>query len=452
MKTRKPVMWRSMRSLWRGVFTSCVDLNSPGFGGVLAAFLVFAMTSLAHACLWDWDTVQMERRRFPGTLEIMTGKFVRHSPAYYEWRIQDRTRRLRSPAEDPELADDLAVAYSKLGRHDEAIALLKETLESHADRYETLANLGTIYMLAGDLQTGKDYIDRAIGINPNAHFGRERYQSLLAEYFLTARKTPHPHSEDTYHVHPKQAVGFAAFVLKKKGLPLSLDFKPAKETLTPVEDELTAAQRGVLGMMHFANYDSPLLLEALGDLLIAWPTYQSDAMHLAARAYYRVAQQAQDPLQRQEFEQVAKNVVYGNLDYINWREKEEKKARANAELPQDLTKLAADLATESAAAQKYVAVIEADERRWIATGMDVDAAFAAKYYDSLDKTIEAAKSQLAKEPRDVRDNPYQLSVRAMTIILVVITAVGAGLVLTGVFINHRWNRRMVNPSRASESD
>ena len=140
----------------------------------------FAITSAAHACLWDLDTLQMERRRFPGTLEMITGKFVRHSPAYYEWRIQDRRKRMRSPAEDPAVADDLAVAYSKLGRHAEGIALLEQVLAAHPDRYETLANLGTIQMLAGNLKVGKEYIDRAIVINPNAHFGREKYQSLLA--------------------------------------------------------------------------------------------------------------------------------------------------------------------------------------------------------------------------------------------------------------------------------
>ena len=187
-------------------------------GRGLSVVFFFVITSVTHACLWDWDTLQMERRRFPGTLEMITGKFVRHSPAYYEWRIQDRTKRMRSPAEDPGLADDLAVAYSKLGRHAEGIALLEQVLAAHPDRYETLANLGTIHMLAGDLKVGKEYIDRAIVINPDAHFGREKYQSLLAEYFLTTRKSPHPAAEWPGIAHPKgQSHGFAKFVLEKRG-------------------------------------------------------------------------------------------------------------------------------------------------------------------------------------------------------------------------------------------
>src|SRR3954469_12416704 len=102
--------------------------KSRQVGRGLSVVFLFVITSATQACLWDWDTLQMERRRFPGTLEMLTGKFVRHSSAYYEWRIQDRTKRIRSQADDPGLADDLAVAYSKLGRHTEAIALLEQVL------------------------------------------------------------------------------------------------------------------------------------------------------------------------------------------------------------------------------------------------------------------------------------------------------------------------------------
>jgi len=44
-----------------------------------AVSVVLALTTTAWACLWDSDTLQMERLRFPGVLEIITGKFVRHS-------------------------------------------------------------------------------------------------------------------------------------------------------------------------------------------------------------------------------------------------------------------------------------------------------------------------------------------------------------------------------------
>ena len=43
--------------------------------------------------------------------------------------------------------------------------------------------------------------------------------------------------------------------------------------------------------------------------------------------------------------------------------------------------------------------------------MNVDQAFATKYYDSLDSTIEEAKKQLATECRDERSGPYQDAIK-----------------------------------------
>src|SRR5262245_5321657 len=110
-----------------------------------AAVLPLVLTSAALACLWDSDTLQMERLRFPGALEIITGKFVRHSRAYYEWRIIDRRAKLAATPNDPALIDDLAVAYAKLGRPEEGIAILEKSLALAPDRYETLSNLGTLH-------------------------------------------------------------------------------------------------------------------------------------------------------------------------------------------------------------------------------------------------------------------------------------------------------------------
>jgi tetratricopeptide (TPR) repeat protein len=424
------------------------DLHkSRQVGRGLSVVFLFFITSAAQACLWDWDTLQMERRRFPGTLEMITGKFVRHSPAYYEWRIQDRTKRFRSPAEDPDLADDLAVAYSKLGRHAEGIALLEKVLAAHPDRYETLANLGTIHMLAGDLQVGKEYVDRAIAVNSDAHFGREKYQSLLAEYFLTTRKSPHPAAESSFVIHPKgHPCGFAAFVLEKRGWG-NRWISEESEDIQAIKAELAAAQKGVLGMMHFANYDSPMLLEALGDLLIAWPTYQEDALQLAARSYYRVAQLSEDKKTKDEFERAAANILEGSLDYLDYQEE-----RGTVGPEATLEKLSAELNRELAEAQAYFNSIAADERRWIAEGVDVDKAFASKYYDSLESTIEDAKKQLATERLDVRGDPYQEAVHRGLLILGAIAVALAAVVCGACFTYRRIRSRSDKLNDHTESN
>jgi tetratricopeptide (TPR) repeat protein len=158
------------------------------FAGILP--LILALVTSACACLWDSDTLQMERLRFPGVLEIITGKFVRHSQAYYELRIKDRLKKLEAKPDDPALIDDLAVGYDKLGRYDEGITVLEKSLAAEPDRYETLANLATLLFHAGRLEESKQHVQRALEINPNAHFGREKYQLLLTEYVQQSELKP----------------------------------------------------------------------------------------------------------------------------------------------------------------------------------------------------------------------------------------------------------------------
>ena len=77
----------------------------------IASILVFIICQPLVACLWDYDTLAMERRKFPSALGLMTGKFLRYSDAYYHWRIEDREKKMESDSGNPGLIDDLAVAY-----------------------------------------------------------------------------------------------------------------------------------------------------------------------------------------------------------------------------------------------------------------------------------------------------------------------------------------------------
>ena len=118
----------------------------------LVLLCLLVLTNSAVACLWDLDTLAMERTRFPGTLAIITGKFARHSLAYYQWRVENRLSRLKSSPNDVKLLDDLAVAYDKLGQHELAIKTMESIRDRSPNRYETNANLGTFHIHAGNLQ------------------------------------------------------------------------------------------------------------------------------------------------------------------------------------------------------------------------------------------------------------------------------------------------------------
>src|SRR5262245_22159446 len=116
----------------------------------LAFFL--AVPVAAWGCLWDYDTLRQERARFPGAAEMIVGKFLRHSKEFYEWRISDRLEKLKADPKNLAHHDDLAVAYQKVGQHAKAVEtiLAKETIQPGL--YETYSNLGTFYILNGDLK------------------------------------------------------------------------------------------------------------------------------------------------------------------------------------------------------------------------------------------------------------------------------------------------------------
>lgn len=317
--------------------------------------LVIAITLLSVlvprpclACMWDYETLSMERQRFPGTYELIAGYFVRHSDAYYRWRITDREAKpqdQRSPLD----YDDIAVAYDKLGQHDKAVETIRAKMERWPDerRYESEANLGTFYIHAGRLEEGLVHIKAAIKINPDAHFGREIYQQLLVEYLLKQKTAGKglPESEKTQ----LRDADFGAFVLEHR----------YNENKTA---EIQAAVKGVLGMMRFGHYDSPILLKALGDLLTS-EHRDTDAKMLGARAYLKASYSAPN----QEAAAAYRKMAVQAIEMQAGRELEE---------------IEAELKNEMAQARKLADQIAADEQAWIDQGLDLDAEFAKKYFDA----------------------------------------------------------------------
>ncbi|MEO1530000.1 MAG: hypothetical protein AAFX06_31680, partial [Planctomycetota bacterium] len=79
--------------------------------GLLVVCLLSCPT---HACDWDTETLLQERSRFPTVLELIVGKFPRHSKEYYQWRLEDRLAKLKTDPNDDRMLDDVAVSYEKL--------------------------------------------------------------------------------------------------------------------------------------------------------------------------------------------------------------------------------------------------------------------------------------------------------------------------------------------------
>lgn len=168
------------------------------------AILCVLIVQSVNACLWDRDTLAMEAELFPGITEVITGRFDRYPALYYEMRLERVTQELENTPGNLSLYDDAGVASDRLGRHDEAIEWMRkkraalDALDEPDDEHEYryLANLGTFHIHRWlsigadredmqDAETARDLIERAIELNPDAHFGRERYQLLAIEWILS---------------------------------------------------------------------------------------------------------------------------------------------------------------------------------------------------------------------------------------------------------------------------
>jgi hypothetical protein len=332
---------------------------------------VLSLGGEAQACLWDYDTLAMEKRAFPKALDLITGKFLRHSTDYYQWRVKDRLAKLGPLPQNSELRlplyDDLAVAYDKLGRDKAAIALMAKKEAIKAGLYQTAANLGTFYIHDRQFDEGLKHIKRALKINPDAHFGRERYQQYLVEYvqesgggsWLTPVQRKRMSGKRSGPGHTFGSVGFAGFLAKKSG-------QKQRDGLKKEEQE--KAIKGVLGMMRFGNFRSPILLSALGDLLLSGD-HATKRQHrrLAGRAYLKASYEAKDAKAKELYrlqgawavrlQKVARGVPDGSLEHLEKTFLKELK-RAN----------------------RWYARVQSQEKKWIDAGEDVDSRFSKKYY------------------------------------------------------------------------
>lgn len=327
----------------------------------VAILLVLALPAVATACMWDSDTIRMERVRFPSALELITGKFLRHSPEFYEWRAADRTRRLAADPSNLALLDDLAVAHDKTGRHDEAIATALRAEKLQPGRYETAANLGTFLIHAGHAAEGVPHIERAIAINPDAHFGREKYQKRLAEWVMARRKG------DAAKLPLSRASEYCGEVARGSFAEFLWPESQTRNRLPP--EELAAAVKGVLGMMRFGNYDSPILLEALGSLLtpsgVSDP--HGDAKFLATRAYLKASYAVPEGLSRDAYRDLAANAIVMQTPNRNFAGQV------------TLEQVEADFRNELTEADKWYADLRQQELAWIAGGQDPEAEFERLY-------------------------------------------------------------------------
>ena len=177
---------------------------------ILSAFL-FCTTSgaVVHACLndRDTDTLTEEAKALPGMVEVITGRFERNPALYYEMRIQRIMGELKANQAQLPLYDDIAVAYDRIGKDDDALAWMarkrlhlgnttSKDSAVHEAWYRYYANTGTFRVhrwlhngadrkRISEVKQARAEIAKAIEIKPTAHFGRETYQLQTMEWIIS---------------------------------------------------------------------------------------------------------------------------------------------------------------------------------------------------------------------------------------------------------------------------
>ena len=378
--------------------------------GVAVLALILIPASLL-ACLWDHDTLMMERSRFPSVLELITGKFLRHSKEFYEWRISDRLLRLEKDPDNLAFYDDLAVAYDKTGQNGKAIEMMIKKEAKKPGLYETYANLGTFYIHGGQAENGLEYIDRALKLNPDAHFGREKYQRLLVEFILLRKKEGilappfsrkdslrDPLAEGASSPMLRKAADYSSFVLDQNSQRVGNRYGQ--------ESERQEAIKGVLGMMKFGNYDSPILLEALGGLLSSGVTddRSNDGKRLAARAYLKASYLSKGESAKRAYRELAKYVL------------EMQTRHPDTNTPVELEELEPAFLNELKAGAEWFAELRMNELNWIKEGKNPELEFDRLY---------AEEPQL---PPSVEGEPPFFTTR--TIVTLIFGGIGILLVTT----------------------
>jgi len=149
----------------------------------LIRILLLVFLSLpATACIWDAQSLSREKSRSHDLATAILGE----KPVLEDTnRLRDTIRLLEAdPHEgDPLWLNNLAGAHLRLNEPQAAVALLEPVAGKFPNDYGIHANLGTAYHLLGRYADARD-----LEINPNAHFGLEKYHLALLQYLVRDQK------------------------------------------------------------------------------------------------------------------------------------------------------------------------------------------------------------------------------------------------------------------------
>lgn len=147
------------------------------------AAVMFTAAMSVRACIWDGDTLLGERLGRPAISALIFTDLepLRDAPKYRE---KLKALLAEPKPADPRWINETAGAYLRSGDPQKAVELLEPALELFPSEYGVHANLGTAYHLLGRYADAERQIARDLELNPDAHFGLEKYHLALLQYLV----------------------------------------------------------------------------------------------------------------------------------------------------------------------------------------------------------------------------------------------------------------------------
>jgi tetratricopeptide (TPR) repeat protein len=249
----------------------------------MAGLLLMRCLSL-QACIWDSDTLRSEKRKQPDLASlILKDPKPDSNTGAYQKKLSALLAQPRR--DDPVWLNEVAGTQLRLGEAQAAVDLLSPLAGKFTNDYGIQANLGTAYHLLGRYAEAERHIARDLELNPDAHFGLEKFHLALLQYLVRdAAWKAHRLYVDEFSYALQESAG-AHLRYAANALPLDAESFPEVATNPPAyrrKWNLAEDPKLKEGLLYLAslNPQEPAVFEMLG--VLCWK--QRD-LNLAAAAF-----------------------------------------------------------------------------------------------------------------------------------------------------------------------
>lgn len=224
-----------------------------------------------RGCAWNDEVWLAEAKTLPCFADVVFNDYPRHTARFHGLRLRAANIALSADPHSLWALDMAGVAQIHLRKLADAEKTLLHRLEVAPGAYATHANLGTLYTFTGQFELALANIDAAMKLEPQAHFGREKYHRAFVVFLATLAKEPGKHETENFLGVPvtdedRQKGSLERFdsVMTPRGF--------GREAFDAIDAMIT---------VYGAN-DNPHLFAAAGDLLALYGKHA-----LATAAYMR---------------------------------------------------------------------------------------------------------------------------------------------------------------------